>query len=93
MPFTPTKFMINAHITEYANFAYFDLELHDLDLNPRSHGFNHILSPSMFYYIKKERTQYLSIYLSCGRKSQKLYFHDLDLENVPIDPKINRLRL
>ena len=52
-----------------------------------------ILSPSKVCYIKKERTQYLPVYLSCGRKCQKLYFHDLDLENVSIDPKINRFRL
>ena len=80
------------YITEYANFAYFDLELCDLDLDPRSCDINHLLSPSMAYYIKKEQIRYLSIYLSCGRKRQNLYFHDLDLENVPIDPKINRLR-
>ena len=29
--------MKNVHITDYANFAYFDLELHDLDPDPRSH--------------------------------------------------------
>ena len=45
--------MINVHITEYANFAYFDLELHDLDLDPRSHDIYHIMSPSKVYYIKK----------------------------------------
>ena len=85
--------MKNGYITEYANFAYFDLELHDLDLDPRSHGINHKLSPSMACYIKKERIQYLSVYLSCMLKCVNLHFDDLDLENVPIDPIINRLRL
>ena len=60
--------MVNVHITEYANFAYFDLQLYDLDLDPRSHDISHILSSPMACYIKKEQTQYLSIYLSCGQK-------------------------
>ena len=85
--------MINAHITEYANFAYFDLELHDLDLDPRSYDCNHVLPLPCRLILKKERTQYLYVYLGCGRKWQKSYFHDLDLQNVHIDPKINRLPL
>ena len=60
--------MIYVYITDYANFAYFDLELLDLDLDPRSHDINHILSLPMVCYIKKEQTQYLFVYVSCGRK-------------------------
>ena len=47
------------YITEYANFAYIDLESHDLDLDPMSHDINHILCPAIICYIKKELTEYL----------------------------------
>ena len=51
-----TKYIINVYITEYAYFEYFDLELHDLDLDPRSNDINQILSSSMAYNVKKEQS-------------------------------------
>ena len=37
LPLSLTKYMINMYITEYAFFfAYFDLDQHDLDFDPRS---------------------------------------------------------
>ena len=65
LTFSLTKFMINVYLAKYANFAYFDLELRDLDLDSRSLGFIYILSPSFLCYTKKEQTQYLSIFMSC----------------------------
>ena len=50
--------MKNVQITEYANLAYVDLELHDLDLDPRSYDFNHILSLSMLCYAHFIRGNY-----------------------------------
>ena len=60
LSFSSAKYMINVYMTGYANVAYFDLELHDLDLDPRSNDISHILFLSMPCYIKKEQTQYLS---------------------------------
>ena len=68
LPFASTKYMINLYITEYANLAYFDLEIHDFDLDPKSHYISNILYLPNVCYIKKEPTQYLSTYLSCGWK-------------------------
>ena len=48
-----TKYIINVYITEYAYFEYFDLELHDLDLDPWAIDINHVLSSSTAYNVKK----------------------------------------
>ena len=58
--------MINVYIIKYANLAYFDLKLHDFDLDPRSHDINHILPQSKVCYMKKEQTHKISICLGFG---------------------------
>ena len=79
--------MINAYITKYANFAYFDLELHDFDLDSRSHDIYHILSSSMVSYIKKNDLDIYPYTWDVGGNDKNCIFVNFDIENVPIDPK------
>ena len=73
-------------------FACFDLYLSDLDLDLCDLDLYHILSLTYQYQIMKQPSQNLSLCLNCGPKLKIHYFVTFDLENVPSDLKINRLR-
>ena len=71
------------------NFAYFDPELFDLDLDSRSHGIIYIMSNLLSVILQKNKLYFCAYNLSCWRKCQKLYFDDH--WPVPTVPNIYRL--
>ena len=70
------------YITEYANLAYFDFEVHDFDLDPWSHDINHTLYPSMVCYIKKTNLLYIYMVELWAKNIKSYILMTFDLENV-----------